>query len=216
MTSNIERRGGIPAEIRADSEGIKVSGYAAVFGEVADIGDYFREVIEPGAFRDAIGRDDVVFLINHEGLPLARTRSGTLKLTEDDHGLLMETTLDPADPDVMSIVPKMKRGDLDKMSFAFRADVQVWDDTQDPPLRTIQKASLFDVAIVTTPAYDGTEIGLRTLESARSEIEQARKDAEKRTADAFAAARRVSVKKALMEQKFRGIQSPLSDRQDAS
>ena len=84
---NREVRAGIPAEIRQDADGIKVEGYAAVFNEETDIGGYFREVIEPGAFSDAIGRDDVVFLINHEGLPLARTRSGTLKLTEDARGL---------------------------------------------------------------------------------------------------------------------------------
>lgn len=162
-----EIRGGIPAEIRAEDDGIKVSGYAAVFNEETDIGGMFREQIAPGAFKDAVGRDDVVFLINHDGLPLARTRSGTLTLKEDDKGLYMETTLDPDDPDVKSIVGKMKRGDLDKMSFAFWPDKQEWDDTQDPPLRTITQATLHDVAIVTTPAYDGTEIGLRSLEKHR-------------------------------------------------
>ena len=163
----LEKRGGIPAEIRADSDGIKVEGYAAVFGEETDIGGMFREVIERGAFKDAIGRDDVVFLINHDGLPLARTRSGTLKLTEDDHGLKIETTLDPEDPDVKSIAGKMKRGDLDKMSFAFFPDVQEWDESGDLPLRTIKRASLHDVSIVTSPAYDGTEIALRSLEASR-------------------------------------------------
>jgi hypothetical protein len=181
-----EVRGGIPAEIRAADDGVKVSGYAAVFNEAADIAGVFREVIAPGAFRAAIGRDDVVFLVNHDGLPLARTRSGTLKLSEDDHGLRMETTLDPEDPDVKSIVGKMKRGDLDKMSFAFRATKQTWDDTQDPPLRTIQELELFDVSIVTSPAYDGTEIGLRGLEKHR---EQAR-----RTQNFHAARSRVRMK----------------------
>lgn len=163
-----EIRGGIPAEIRADDDGgIKVSGYAAVFNEETDIAGVFREVIAPGAFREAIGRDDVVFLINHDGLPLARTRSGTLVLKEDDKGLYMETTLDADDPDVKSIVGKMRRGDLDKMSFAFFPEKQEWDDTDDMPLRTIVQASLYDVSIVTTPAYDGTEIGLRSLERHR-------------------------------------------------
>ncbi|MDW3204583.1 MAG: HK97 family phage prohead protease [Alphaproteobacteria bacterium] len=157
-----------PAEIRTAEDGtIRVSGYAAVFGEEADIAGMFREVIAPGAFRQAIGRDDVVFVINHDGLPLARTRSGTLTLREDARGLFMETELDPEDPDVRSIVPKMKRGDLDKMSFAFRARKQEWDDTQDPPLRTVLEVDLFDVSIVTNPAYDGTEIGLRSLAAAR-------------------------------------------------
>lgn len=162
-----EVRGGIPAEIRAEEDGIKVVGYAAVFNQETDICGCFREVIAPGAFRDAIGRDDVVFLVNHDGLPLARTRSGTLKLTEDDHGLRIETMLEASDPDVQAIVPKMKRGDLDKMSFAFRATVQEWDETQDPPLRTIRELELYDVSIVTTPAYDGTEIGMRSLEKHR-------------------------------------------------
>lgn len=167
-----EVRGGIPAEIRADDDGIRVSGYAAVFNQETDIGGYFREVIAPGAFKNAIGRDDVVFLINHDGLPLARTRSGTLKLEEDEHGLRMETMLDPEDPDVKSIIGKMKRGDLDKMSFAFWPTVQEWDDSAETPLRTIREATLYDVSIVTTPAYDGTEIGLRSLEQFRKERRQ--------------------------------------------
>ena len=167
-----EQRAGNPAEIRSDEDGVRVSGYAAVFGQEADIGGMFREVIERGAFSEAIGRDDVVFLIEHEDLPLARTRSGTLTLREDDEGLYMETSLDASDPDVGRIVPKMKRGDLDKMSFAFRPEVQEWDDTEDPPLRTIKKASLFDVSIVTTPAYDGTDIGLRSLEAHRQAAKQ--------------------------------------------
>lgn len=160
----------LPAEVRADDDGgILVEGYAAVFNEETDIGGMFREVIEPGAFKEAIGRDDVVFLINHDGLPLARTRSGTLDLSEDKRGLKISTRLDEDDPDVSRIVGKMKRGDLDKMSFAFFPEVQEWDDSEDVPLRTIRKASLHDVSIVTTPAYDGTEIGLRSLQDFRKD-----------------------------------------------
>ena len=172
-----EIRGGIPAEIRADDDGIKVSGHAAVFNEEVDIGGWFREVFLPGAFAKSIRIADVPFLIEHEGLPLARTRSKTLKLTEDEIGLRMEATLDPDDPDVGRIVPKMKRGDLDKMSIAFRATIQEWDDTEDPPLRTIKEAELFDVSIVTSPAYDGTDIGLRSLAEYRdAKAEKAKND----------------------------------------
>jgi len=166
MPKEHEYRFSKPVEIREDEDGtVKVSGYAAVFGEETEIGGMFREVVEKGAFRNAIGRDDVVFLINHEGLPLARTASGTLKLEEDDHGLRMETQLDVDDPDVKAIIPKMKRGDLSKMSFAFYPDVEEWDETGDMPLRTIRESSLFDVSIVTRPAYEGTEIGLRSLQA---------------------------------------------------
>lgn len=156
------------AEIRAEDGEIRVSGYAAVFGEETNIGGMFTEVIERGAFKSAIERkDDVVFLINHDGLPLARTRSGTLKLVEDERGLYIEAMLDGEDPDVRSIVPKMKRGDLDKMSFAFIPMRQSWDDSGKMPKRSIQDVQLYDVSIVTTPAYEGTEIGLRSLEKHR-------------------------------------------------
>lgn len=164
-----EFRAGLPVEIRSDGDAIKVAGYAAVFEEEADIGGMFREKIAPGAFKDAIGRDDVVFLVNHEGLPLARTRSGTLTLKEDKRGLFMETELDGSDPDVAQIIPKMRRGDLDKMSFAFIATRQEWDETGDLPLRTVNEAQLFDVSVVTTPAYGGTEIGLRSLKASRKQ-----------------------------------------------
>lgn len=164
-----EIRAGNPAEVRAEGDTIRVSGYAAVFNEEANIGGMFLERIAPGAFRDAIGRDDVVFLVNHDGLPMARTRSGTLTIREDSRGLYMETELDPDDPDVKSIVPKMKRRDLDKMSFAFMPEVEEWDDSGDIPVRTIVKARLFDVSIVTNPAYDGTDIGLRSLERHREQ-----------------------------------------------
>lgn len=166
--SEKEIRRGVPVEVREDDAGeIRVAGYAAVFGEETNIGGMFTEVIERGAFKKAIGRDDVVFLINHEGLPLARTRSGTLTLAEDERGLYMEAMLDQSDPDVRSIVPKMKRGDLDKMSFAFLPVRQEWNDSMTPPRRTIREAQLFDVSIVTTPAYEGTEIALRSLQAHR-------------------------------------------------
>ena len=168
--SEKEIRCGVAVEIREGQDGeIRVAGYAAVFDEETDIGGMFTEVIMRGAFTNAIGRDDVVFLINHEGLPLARTRSGTLRLVEDERGLYMEAMLDQTDPDVRSIVPKMKRGDLDKMSFAFRPVRQKWDDNAKMPKRMIEEAQLFDVSIVTTPAYDGTSIGLRSLEAFRKQ-----------------------------------------------
>ena len=170
-----EIRGGLPAEIRAEDDTVKVSGYAAVFNQPADIGGLFQEIIHPGAFRAAIGRDDISFLINHAGLPLARSRSGsgTLILAEDSHGLRIESALESADPDVARIVPKMRRGDLDKMSFAFRATRQEWIETGEIPIRNVYEVMLFDVSIVNDPAYSGTEIGLRSLEKHREALRKA-------------------------------------------
>lgn len=167
---DVERRGGVPAEVRAAADGVTVLGYAAVFGERADIAGLFVETIAPGAFVRAIARDDVPLLIELSGLPLARSTAGrgTLRLAEDARGLHIEAALDPLDPDVQRIVPKMRRGDLNKMSFGFRARRSVWDDRQVPPVRTIHEVELLDVSIVTMPAYDGTDIGLRSLAAHRA------------------------------------------------
>ena len=163
--TEVEIRSGSPVEVRQAEDGtIRVSGHAAVFNQEANIAGLFRERFERGAFSDAIGRDDVVFLVNHDGLPLARTRSGTLRLSEDAEGLRIDAELDSNDPDVQALEPKLRRGDVDQMSIAFIPEVQEWDDTEDPPLRTISQASLRDVSAVTHPAYEGTDIGLRALE----------------------------------------------------
>lgn len=160
---NIERRFALPVEVRKEADSVRVQGHAAVFNQEADIGGYFREVFRPGAFSNAISQDDIPFLIEHDGLPLARNTSGTLKLSEDGQGLLISSELDGADPDVQRIVPKMTRGDLNKMSIAFVPTRQEWDETGDTPLRIVHECRLFDVSIVTSPAYDGTDIGLRSL-----------------------------------------------------
>ena len=108
-------------------------------------------------------------MVNYAGLPLVRTRSGTLELSEDERGLKMQASLNMSDPDVRAIVPKMKRGDLDKMSFAFIPTRQKWYNKEKMPRRTIEEAELYDISIVTTPAYEGTEIGLRSLEDHRKQ-----------------------------------------------
>lgn len=164
-------------EIRADegTKTVKVAGYAAVFDQEVDFG-WMAEVIKPGAFGRALERgDDVRFLINHDDLPLARTASGTLALKQDKRGLYMEATLDASDPDVMRIVPKMQRGDLNQMSFAFTIAPDgetVWRERGEGDeikhiREIIRVGTLYDVAIVTFPAYDGTEIALRSFEEAR-------------------------------------------------
>jgi HK97 family phage prohead protease len=163
-----ERRASGPFEMRQGEDSIRVVGHAAVFNHEADIGGFFRETIRPGAFAKAIARDDVPLLIEHQDLPLARTRSGTLELIEDDIGLRIESELDALDPDVKRIVPKMRRGDLDKMSFAFLPVRQEWDESGDIPLRILEEVRLFDVSIVTSPAYARTDIALRSLDEWRA------------------------------------------------
>jgi HK97 family phage prohead protease len=112
----------------------------------------------PGAFRSALSRgDDVAFLINHEGLPLARRSAGSLSLSEDSHGLKIDATLDGTDPDVQRLVPKLRNKLLSGMSFGFVANRsgQKWDYSGEGlALRSKHFAEVRDVSVVNNPAYD--------------------------------------------------------------
>lgn len=176
MSELVEKRFvGTAVEVRADEAGvIRVVGYAAKFNEPTDIGGAFMEVVKPGAFSNALKRgDDVEFLVNHEGLPIARNTAGNLRLTQDSIGLRIEADLDPADPDVARIVSKMrKKGMLDQMSFAFQVSPggQRWDESGDGlPTRSITDVTLYDVSIVNRGAYPTTSIALRSLTEARKD-----------------------------------------------
>jgi HK97 family phage prohead protease len=156
-------------ELRTDGDGMTLSGYAAVFNSMSEDLGGFREVIRPGAFRDTIaGGADVRLLINHDGMPLARTASGTLQLSEDGRGLRIVARLEPSDPDVQRLAPKLKRGDMNQMSFGFVTRKDVWRQEGDTQIRELHAVDLFDVSPVTYPAYKATEMALRSLAAARS------------------------------------------------
>lgn len=140
-----------------------IVGYAAVFGVEADIGGFFREQLARGAFARALReKQDVRALFNHEsGRVLGRSAAGTLRLEEDDHGLLVE--IDPPDTETgREVVTLIERGDVSGMSFGFIAREEEWDED----LRTLLDVDLFDVSPVTFPAYAETEVGLRDAASA--------------------------------------------------
>jgi hypothetical protein len=156
-----------PVELRAADDGtVGLVGYASVTESAYDVagGPPFgwSETIARGAFAKTLAeRDDVRLLINHEGLPLARTASGTMLLSEDSMGLLVEVnSLDPANPRVAELRSAMEREDVDQMSFAFRVMRQEWDE--DYINRRIAEVKLFDVSVVTFPANPATVVGLRS------------------------------------------------------
>lgn len=171
MTHEIRILAGMQLEERADAPQ-RLVGYAAVFDQETDIDGYFREVIRRGAFAEAINRDDIHALDNHDyGRVIGRRSAGTLTLAEDDHGLRVEIT-PPNTQVARDLLENIKAGNIDQMSFAFdmSGGKQAWDDTGETPLRSIEKVgSLYEVSIVPRGAYPTTEIGLRSLEEARKE-----------------------------------------------
>lgn len=158
-----------PLEVRADSGTRTITGYAAVFNTETDIGGYFRERIAPGAFAEAI-KGDVRALFDHDSAHvLGRTKSGTLRLEEDERGLKIEIDL-PDTQTARDLAASMERGDIDGMSFGFEVLKQTWDETTgDIPLRTVEEVRLHEVSVVTFPAYADTEVALRSMADARDE-----------------------------------------------
>jgi HK97 family phage prohead protease len=148
---------------------LRFTGYASVTEtpyEMTDwLGDY-SEVIRRGSFSKTLAEGaDVPFKLNHDGMTLARTKSGTMRLAEDSTGLHVEADLDPRNGQVADIRSAMDRGDLDEMSFAFRVTRQEW--SPDWTQRDITEVNLNkgDVSIVNYGANPHTA-GLTSLRSA--------------------------------------------------
>jgi HK97 family phage prohead protease len=145
---------------QAEDGTMRLSGYAAVFND-SSVPLPFKESIAPGAFRKTLMETpDVRLLINHEGLPIARTKNGTLTLSEDDRGLYMDAEI--ADTSIGRDLYKLvERGDVDQMSFAFRVIRQKW--SEDRTRRVLTEVSLADgdVSVVTYPAYPTTSVEAR-------------------------------------------------------
>ena len=146
----------------------KVEGYASVTQQSYDMGSYF-ETIGRGAFTKTLqGDPDVQLLVNHEGLPLARTtvapgEPGHLALSEDSNGLHFLAQLDRSDPDAQTLLRKIGTGLMDQCSFAFRVIRQSWNDSRTE--RTIQEVSLDrgDVSVVGYGANPTTSVDARAL-----------------------------------------------------
>lgn len=141
-------------------------GHAAVFNQLSDPLLFFRERIEPGAFSQSIHADDVRALMNHDSnYVLGRNRAGTLDLSEDSQGLAIRIT-PPETQWARDLMVSMERGDIDQMSFGFQVQPggDHWDGDLDNPVRVLTNVRLFDVSVVTFPAYPQTDVSLRRLE----------------------------------------------------
>jgi HK97 family phage prohead protease len=139
---------------------MRLSGYAAVFNS-ASVPLPFKEVIAPGAFRKTLSETpDVRLLVNHEGLPLARTKNGTLTLSEDEIGLRFDAEIADTQEgrDIYTLV---ERGDVDQMSFAFRVIRQKWNNDRTERMLTEVSLADGDVSVVTYPAYTATTVEAR-------------------------------------------------------
>lgn len=140
----------------------KIRGYAAVFNQLSEPLFGFRELILPGAFKNSL-KSDVRALVSHDPSQIiGRTKSGTLTLREDDHGLYTE--IDPPNTQLgRDTVESIRRGDLDQMSFGFQVVSDKWRHEDKEIVRELVEVELFDVSVVAFPAYSQTEVSVRSL-----------------------------------------------------
>ncbi len=155
--SKIEtRRTPTSIEVREEGDGMRFSGYAAVFNSASEPLP-FIERIAPGAFRKSLrARNDIKFLWNHDaGEVLGSTRAGTLMLTEDDKGLRVDGLL-PNTSRGRDVAELLRRGDVDAMSFGFSVPAGGDSWSEDGSERTLNSVRLFEVSLVSWPAYTAT------------------------------------------------------------
>ncbi len=164
-----------------DAEGGPViEGYFAVFNSDYEIWPGAVEQVAPGAFRNSLG-GDVRALADHDTrIVLGRTAAGTLTLHEDDRGLFGSIRINPEDQEAMNLYARVQRGDVTQCSFGF--DIVDEEYAQRPDgseLWTIRDVVLYEVSVVTFPAYAETSVQARKndIKTIRSRQLAARKSA---------------------------------------
>ena len=157
-------------QTRSDDTGPVIAGYFAVFNNPTELWPGCIEQIAPGAFASSLGLD-VRALIDHDTrLVIGRTVAGTLTLREDDTGLYGEIKINEHDSDAMNLYARVQRGDVSQCSFGF--DIVAEDYVVSPDGQTctwtIREVKLYEVSVVTFPAYDTTSVSARDADSAAS------------------------------------------------
>lgn len=157
-------------ELRAegDAERRVLRGYAAVFNVLSEDLGGFREKIAPGAFKGSLG-DDVKALWDHcSSMVLGRTTNGSLKLAEDEKGLLFELHL-PSTSAARDAYELVARGDVSGCSFGFMTLKDSWISTEDQKtIRTLEAVKLYEISMTAFPAYPQTDAAVRSLEQWRA------------------------------------------------
>ena len=154
-------------QTRAEDGNLYIEGYFAVYNSRYNLWDGAYETIVPGAFEGET-RKDVRALCNHDStLVLGRTTAGTLTLRTDEVGLWGSIIINQADQDAMNLYERVKRGDVTQCSFGFDiVDQDVEYQDGEPTVWVIKKVRLYEVSVVTFPAYEDTGVSVRRREFA--------------------------------------------------
>ena len=159
---------------REDDGKKSIEGYFAVFGSDYELWPGATESVAPTAFEGAL-EDDIRCLIDHETrLVLGRNRSGALTLRADEHGLWGRVEINEADGDAMNLYARVKRGDVSQCSFGFDILDEETEYREDGSVHwTIKRVKLYEVSIVTFPAYRDTSVQARREDYEKIKARQA-------------------------------------------
>jgi len=154
-------------EIRQSGDSQTLVGLAIPFGKLSlDLGG-FREEIDANAFSESLSAgDSIVALVNHDPNQILARSPRTLALESRADGVHAEISL-PSTTVGHDVAESVGRGDLNRMSFAFSVSDDEWSTIEGEQVRTIKKASLRDVSVVTSAAYPTTTVALRSLSAWR-------------------------------------------------
>ena len=160
---------------RDDGGDLVIEGYFAVFDSPYVLWDGATEIVKPGAFAGCLS-GDIRALIDHDTrLVLGRTKAGTLTLREDARGLYGTIKINRDDADAMSLYARVQRGDVDQCSFGFDIEEETFVDLGGGQCRwEINKVNpLYEVSVVTYPAYEETAVKARHADLAEIQRRQA-------------------------------------------
>lgn len=153
------------AEFRAGAEGEKkyLEGYFIRFNQETNLYGNVYEQVAPESVRDDIASQDVRALFDHDSAKvLGRTTSGTLEIRKDALGVYGRVEINENDTEALNVYSRVMRGDISSASFGFFLNDQSIEERSDGTVHvTIREIELFEISVVTFPAYPQTEIGAR-------------------------------------------------------
>jgi uncharacterized protein len=151
--------------ISTAADGTKtLSGHAIVFGvRSVNLGG-FVEVVDPKSVSTSLRTQDILCLNNHNSSqPLARTSSGTLKLSTDSVGVAFTCSLDTRSSYANDLAISVERGDTRGCSFGFQTNKDTWTNDNGTLLRTLNEIEVFEISVCSSPAYPQTDVSVRSI-----------------------------------------------------
>jgi HK97 family phage prohead protease len=165
LKKQVRSLGKLQTRDNSTDDEMKIAGYFVVFNTETEIYDGMFEEISDKAFKD-IDLTDIRALADHDTAKvLGRTKSKTLTLKVDEKGLFGEITINPEDSEAVNLYQRVKRGDIDQCSFGFSILNETMEQREDGTTKwTITEIELFEVSVVTFPAYSDTSVEARSAQ----------------------------------------------------